>query len=189
MKKLSIYAGLIALSVTSAATVYAAPGAKADQDGTRVVTKAEAMAAGDARFARMDANQDGMLNAADKKAMMAKRFSEMDADNNGSVSQAEFIAMQEARADTRKDRRAARMERGKMAGQGGRRGGRAMGMMARAEVNGDKAVSQSEFRAAMEARFTKADANKDGSITAEERQAVRKGRWGGRNAPAQSDAG
>ena len=189
MKKLSIYAGLMALTVTSAAAVYAAPGAKADQDGNRIVTKAEAMAASDARFARMDANQDGMLNAADKSAMMAKRFAAMDADKNGSVSEAEFMAMHEARADRREDRQAKRMERGKMGAQGGRRGGRAMGMMARADTNGDKAVSQAEFRTVMEARFTRVDANKDGSISAEERQAGRKGKWGGRTAPMQPDAG
>ena len=47
MKKLSIYAGLMALSIGSATALYAAPRGMADQDGNRVVTKAEAMAAAD----------------------------------------------------------------------------------------------------------------------------------------------
>ncbi|WP_353205993.1 hypothetical protein [Sphingorhabdus sp.] len=47
-------------------------------------------------------------------------------------------------------------------------------MMARADINGDKAVSQAEFRAAIDARFSKADANQDDSISIEERQAARK---------------
>ena len=168
MKKLSIYAGLMALSVTSAAALYAAPG-KADQDGDRIVTKAEAMAAGDARFAKMDA------------------------DNNGTISQAEFMAIHEAGAERREDRREKRMERRgadmREGRQGGRRGGGAMAMMARADTNGDKAVSQAEFRAAIEARFAKADTNQDGNITTEERQAGRKGKWGGRMAPAQPNGG
>jgi hypothetical protein len=51
-----------------------------------------------------------------------------------------------------------------------------MDKMARADSNGDKAISQSEFLAAAEARFAKADTNKDGSITPDERRAGRQGR-------------
>jgi EF hand len=60
-------------------------------------------------------------------------------------------------------------------------------MMARADTNGDKAVSQAEFRAAAEARFTKADANNDGTISADERKAGR-GKWRDRQV-APADAG
>lgn len=187
MKKLSIYAGLMALSVTSAAALYAAPG-KADQDGNQIITKAEAIAAGDARFDKMDATKDGILDEADQTAMMAQRFAKMDTDKNGSISQTEFMAGHEARADRREDRSAKRMEHGKMGAHGGRRGG-GMAMMVRADTNGDKAVSQAEFRAAVEARFTKADTNGDGSISADERKARRKGNWGGRMAPAQPNGG
>lgn len=188
MNKLSIYAGLLAISVTSAAALYAAPGAKDDQDGNQIISKAEAMAAGDSRFAKMDANNDGTLNAADRTAMMTKRFAKMDSDNNGSISQDEFMASHEAGAERREDRRAKRAERGKMGAQGGR-GGRAMAMMGRADTNGDKAVSQAEFHAAMEARFAKADVNQDGSLTREERQEVRKGKWRTRMAPAAQPSG
>ena len=62
MKKISIYAGLMALSAMSASAIYAAPDGRADQDGDRVVTKAEAMAAADARFAKMDANGEVNLS-------------------------------------------------------------------------------------------------------------------------------
>ena len=44
MKKLSIYAGLMAFSAMSASAIYAAPRGMADKDGDRIVTKAEAMA-------------------------------------------------------------------------------------------------------------------------------------------------
>jgi Ca2+-binding EF-hand superfamily protein len=187
MKKLSIYAGLMTLSAMSASALYAAPDRRADQDGNRIITKAEAMAAADAHFAMMDANADGMLNKGDKAAMLAKRFAAIDTDKNGSISQAEFMAAHEMRGERRADRREKRMEHGKMGKRHKREGGRdgRMDIMARADSNGDKAISQPEFRAAAEARFAKADTNKDGRITPDERKAGRKGRWHGPMAPAQ----
>lgn len=198
MKSFSIYAGIAALAVTSAAVLYAAPGDMPGRDAQRAVTKAEAMKMGDASFAKMDANGDGMLNAADRAAMMSKRFAAIDTDKNGAISEAEFMAMHETRADRRGERRGKAMERGMlgepgmMGAHGGHRGGRgggAMGMMKRADINGDQAVSQAEFRAAVEARFAKADTNNDGTISAEERQANRKGKWRERMAPGRPDAG
>jgi EF hand len=179
MKKTNIFAAVIAVSLTSAA-LYAAPGV-APANG-KAVTKAEMLATADARFAKMDANGDGMINEADKAAMVAKRFANMDADKNGSLTQAEFVAAHEARADKREDRREKRMSRGKAEGKMGRHGGRhggGMKMMARADTNGDKAISQAEF--------AKADANNDGTISADERKAGR-GKWRDRQA-APADAG
>jgi Ca2+-binding EF-hand superfamily protein len=163
----------------------------ADQDGDRVVTKAEAMAAADAAFTKMDANADGTLNEGDKTAMLAKRFAAIDTDKNGAISQAEFMAAHEMLGERRMSRREKRMEHRKMGKRHAREGGRdgRMDIMARADSNGDKAISQSEFRAAAEARFAKADTNKDGSISPDERKAGRKGRWNGRMAPAQPNGG
>ena len=151
MNKLSVYAGLMILSVSSAGVLHAAP-VKADADRNRIVTKAEAIAAADARFAKIYANGDG------------------------SISQSEFMAIHEAGAERRADRRKKRMKRIGAGMREGRQPPRlgAMVMMARADINGDKAVSQAEFRAAIDARFSKADANQDDSISMEERQAVRK---------------
>jgi len=99
MNKLSIYAGLMILSVSSAGVLHAAP-VKADADGNRTVTKAEAIAAADARFAKIDVNGDGTLNAADRTAMMAKRFAIIDTNSDGSISQSEFMAnMKQAQTD------------------------------------------------------------------------------------------
>ncbi len=175
MNKLSIYAGLMILSVSSAEVLHAAP-VKADEDGNRIVTKAEAIAAGDVRFAKIDVNGDGTLNAADRTAMMAKRFAIIDTNSDGSISQSEFMAIHEAGAERRADRRKKRMERigaGMREGRQPRRLG-ALVMMTRADINGDKAVSQAEFHAAIDARFSKADANQDDSISMKERQAARK---------------
>ena len=76
-----------------------------------------------------------------------------------------------------------------MRGHHGKRGGHGM-MMARADTDGDKAVSQAEFQAAALARFDAADANKDGQVTAEERAAQREawkakaGEWRAKRAAA-----
>jgi len=177
MKKLSLYAGIMVLSVTCAAALHAAP-VKADSDGNLIITKAEAIAAADARFAKIDVNGDGTLNAADRTAMMAKLFVMMDSDKNGAISQSEFMAAHEAGAERRAYRRERRMERIGASMREGRQRGRfgAIPMIARADTNGDKAVSQAEYRAAIEARFSKADANQDESISIEERQAARQTR-------------
>jgi len=177
MKKLSLYAGLMVLSVTSTAALHAAP-VKADSDGNHIITKAEAMAAADARFAKIDVNGDGTLNAADRTAMMAKLFVMMDSDKNGAISQSEFMAAHEAGTERRADRRERRMERIGASMREGRQRGRVgtIAMMARADTNGDKAVSQAEYRAAIDARFSKADANQDDSLSIEERQAAHKKR-------------
>ena len=177
MNKLSIYACLMVLSVTSVAAVHATP-VKADSDGNRVITKSEAIASANARFAKIDVNGDGTLNAADRTAMIAKLFANIDTDKNGAISQSEFVVAHKAGAERRADRRERRLERIGASIREGRQRTRigAMAMMARADTNRDKAVSQAEYRAAIDARFSKADANQDDSLSIEERQAAHKKR-------------
>ncbi|MBA4307412.1 MAG: hypothetical protein C0429_11820 [Sphingopyxis sp.] len=182
MDRTKIFAGLLAVSLTSAA-LYAAPGMKADADGDKNVTKAEALAQADARFAKMDANGDGTLNSADRTAMAKKHFAEMDADKNGSINESEFMAAHEARLAARRDRHVQRMDKANADAGGERRerhvgghGRSGMKMLALADTNGDKAVTQAEFRKAAETRFAKADTNNDGTISAAERKSMRKDR-------------
>lgn len=187
-KKISLFALGAALI---AVPVLAAPGgAKGDTDGNGTLTRAEAQAHATQRFAKMDFNKDGKIDAADRTAkraeMQAKKFTALDTDGNGSISQAEWNNQGAERGAKRAERVAKRAEAGE-AGEGkrpgmrgdGKRGGRhAMhgGMMGKADTNGDKAISQAEFQTAALARFDAADANKDGQVTAEERKAQR-GEW------------
>ncbi len=190
-KKVSLLAlGAALLAVP----VLAAPGgtAKGDAGGNGVLTRAEAQANAAQMFARMDANKDGKLDAADRSAQHAERqakmFASLDADGNGSISKAEWDQHSADRAAKRAERgekRAAAGEAGDgkrdgmRGGHHGKRGGHyGMGgrMMGKADTDGDKAVSQAEFQTAALARFDAADANKDGQVTAEERQAQR-GAW------------
>ncbi len=190
MNKTKIFSALLAASLTSVA-LYAAPALTAD--GT---TKTEAMAKADAMFTKMDVNNDGTLNQADKAAKLKEHFAEMDADKNGAINEAEFITAHEARAEKREDRREMRGDRkGPDDHDGHRMGGHGKGgmkMLAMADANGDKAVTKAEFRTAAEARFTKADTNNDGSISADERKAQRAdkrgGKWGDRPAAAPAPA-
>ena len=156
-----------------------------DADGNGVLTRAEAQAAATQMFAKMDANKDGKLDAADRAArhaaMQAKRFAALDANSDGSISKAEWDqhgADRAAKRAERGEKRAAAGEarqgkRHAMRGHHGMRGDHGMMMKADADADGDKAISQAEFQTAALARFDRLDANKDGQVTAEERQAQR----------------
>jgi EF-hand domain pair/EF hand len=157
------------------------------------------------RFANMDTNKDGQLtkseldaahaarNGADwngragnrmanmteeqKAEWQAKRaerqanhFAMMDTDKNGALTETEFIAGHAAMKD-------GHGRRGKHKGQ---RGGM---MMERADTNGDKAISKSEFTTAAMGRFDRMDADKNGVISATERQAM-KGKRGAKRGMA-----
>src|SRR3546814_6385629 len=103
-----------------AAPVFAAPGGRTgDADGNGVLTRAEAQAHATDRFAKMDTNKDGKIDAADRQAaraaMQAKRFAAFDANSDGSISKAEWDqhgADRQAKRTERKDQRAAAGEAG-----------------------------------------------------------------------------
>ncbi|MDK2761303.1 MAG: hypothetical protein KYX64_08075 [Sphingopyxis sp.] len=180
-----------------AVPVLAAPSGTADGDG--VLTRAAAQTNAAQMFARMDVNKDGKIDAADRAArraeMQEKMFASLDTDGNGSISKAEWDKRGADRAAKRAEhgkkcedpkcddatKKAGDGQRhamrgghhGKGGGDHGMTGGR---MMAKADANGDKAISQAEFQAAALARFDAADANKDGQVTLEERKAQR-GEW------------
>jgi EF hand len=134
-------------------------------------TRSDAEAKAKAYFARVDADKDGMATAAEFEAARdAKRderrdmaFDRLDADKNGQISRAEF----DAGADARMERRGeAKKERrgGGMRGQGNRF----------VKLDGDKSggVSEAEMLGSVMKRFDASDANKDGTVTREERRAA-----------------
>ena len=180
-----------------AVPVLAAPGgARGDADGNGTLTRAEAEAHATQMFARMDANKDGKIDAADRTAkraeMQAKMFERIDADKDGSISRAEWDQHGADRAGKRAESGDKRTEAGEgrkgkrhaMRGHHGKRGGHHAMMMGKADTDGDKAISQAEFQTAALARFDAADANSDGQVTADERQAQRAAWRAKRAAPA-----
>ncbi len=182
---LTLGAALIAVPVLAAPGA----GARGDADGNGTLTRTEAQAHAAEKFAKLDANKDGKLDAGDRAAkraeMQAQMFERLDANKDGSISKAEWDQHGADRAAKRGEKRADAGERGEggrhaMRGHHGKRGGgHGMGegrMMARADTDGDKAISQAEFQTAALARFDAADANKDGQVTAAER-AVQREAW------------
>ncbi len=181
----------LAIGLTLATTALAGT-AWADQAARRAAppaesTRAEAQSRAIAAFTQADVNKDGKLDRADFEARREARrnamFDRLDTDRNGQLSRAEFTAAAPRGPDGHKGREGWGHRRGP-GGHGSHGGpGRA------ADGNKDGAVSQAEFVAAALSRFDSTDANKDGKVTAEERQAARDARraeWrakGGRDAP------
>lgn len=169
----------IATAVLATAGFAVAAPAIAQAGAKRDMTRAQVEATAAEHFARMDANGDGVLNAADREARRAKMFDRLDADNNGSISEAEFAARHAARGD-RAHAGHQRMEGGKRGGMKGHRTGGHRGMMGgrmamarMADTNNDNAISRAEFTAAALKRFDRADADNNGTVTQAERQAAR----------------
>lgn len=153
--------------------------ARLDTDGNGEVSQAEMQANAEQRQARMAERRERRAErraerAPERAERMAERrearFARLDTDSNGALSQAELAAARERRAEARAERRAAGDARN---GQRMKRGGMMQGMVRQADTNGDRAISRAEFDAAVTAHFTRLDANRDGTVTVEERRAAR----------------
>jgi Ca2+-binding EF-hand superfamily protein len=172
MKKLTL--GLTVAALALAGTAYAAPGeARRDAPRDGVTTRAEVEARAADTFTRLDVNRDGKIDRSDREqrraSMLDARFDRLDANSDGQLSKSEFAS----RAALAQGREGSELRHGK----GHRRGHgmRHMGMRNGAGhgAGADGAVTQAEFAAAALQRFDRMDANHDGSVTAEERQAMR----------------
>ena len=147
--------------------------ARADADGDGRISQAEFVAGRVSRLTAVDANGDGTVTpeemAAAREARQAGRadnhFARLDADGNGAVTRAEYDAAREARSE----RRAERGDRGPRRGMRGPGRGQRWGGGERGPV----VIAEAEAR--MADGFARLDANSDGFVTAEERQAARQG--------------
>lgn len=157
-----------------AASLAAVQGAPMRPDRDADVTRAQVIERVDERFARLDANNDGRFTPEEGRALHERRRGEManrvfdriDADRNGSISREE---MSQARAQ-RGARRGQRMAAGP-----GMRGRRMMRRqrMAMHMFGEDGVATREEFRQRALERFDRADADRNGTLTAEERRAAR----------------
>ena len=169
----------VTLSLATAALVGAAGVAYAqadpEADQRPALTRSEVEQRSAEAFARMDANDDGVLNQADRDARRKAAFDRVDADGSGAISFEEFSARHEQRQELRGERRG-----GPRLGM--RRGRPGSPRLARAaDANRDGTVTQAEFTNAAFARFDRIDVDKDGTISDSERPArrMRRGRDAG----------
>jgi len=181
MKTVFLLTGAALLAVASPA---AAQGPRGDRDAA--VTRDQVIARVDERFERLDANDDGRFTPEEARALGEQRraqraermFDRLDLDRNGSITREE---MSQARAQ----RQADRGERGAEAGPGmrGHRGmrgmrghgrrGFAMGMRSGRMFGEQGFATREQFRERALARFDRADADHDGTLTAAERREAR----------------
>lgn len=175
----------IALSVGALALAGAV--AANDDREREPMTRAGAETRANETFTRLDVNADGVLTKADREAgreaRVAEYFTRADSDRNGQLSLAEVTASRETRREDRRERfaeRRAEHPRGegqrddRRWGRGGRHG--LHGLTRSADSDGDEQISHAEFNTAALARFDRADADSDGTVTRDERRAAFRGR-------------
>lgn len=151
----------------------------ANADGR--LTKAEFDTAQRARFGEIDGNKDGFTTPEEMQAAIEarrassgkERFAALDTDRNGQLSPTEFEAARER--GPRRD--GPRMRMGGRGGPDGPGGPGGFGRGGRIGLDGDNdgRISFAEFSARGTETFTLADANKDGTVTIAELQALPRG--------------
>jgi Ca2+-binding EF-hand superfamily protein len=104
-------------------------------------------------FDGADTNADGQITAEEFSQNQVKRFKSLDVDGDGFLTPADRASAGAAR----------------LAGRRGNNGGE---LLARLDADGDKKVSQTEFNTATQARFAKADADHNASVSLAELQAL-----------------
>jgi len=181
-KIMFITAGAGIATIAAAAGIALAQPAAAP-DGPRAgrdVTRQEVIDRVEQRFTQLDGNRDGRVTPDERRAAAERRrsertdrmFARLDADNNGSITREE---MREGRMRGRRGMRTACGPDGagvegrggferRGPGMGGRRGG------------GAREFTREEMRERALARFDRVDANRDGTLTAEERRQARDAR-------------
>lgn len=189
--KTALFAGVAAAVLTAALPVLAAP-APPDTSAAgaaHVITFAQAKAAADTLWDRMDVNHDGKVDAADHDARLLERFAKWDTNHDGVISKDEFLARARAREEQWHGRHPDgpdgwhKGEEGHPGHDGpGRRPGGivAMAIIAPAfhDARQQGVITRVAFDAAVKARFDTLDANHDGTVTREELRAAWHSGWG-----------
>lgn len=191
MKRSFPLAGAV-LAACFTATAFAQSDAPPPADGHRPHmqaprTRAETAARVRANFARLDANEDGVLtqdelrphgpSPTERQAMRDRMFAAMDKDGNGQISKAEFDGFH---ADHGRHRRGGKPEENAEANgrpDGGMRHHDWHRMMAgmmfrRADADHDGKVTLAEAEKAALDRFDRIDTDHDGTISDAEREAA-----------------
>jgi len=174
MNKLTILAGTALLATAGAALEQPGIGPRGERGAD--LTRQQAVERADRLFARLDLDNDGRATAEEARQAAQQRraeragrmFERLDANRDGSVSRAEF---DQARAQ-RAEQRAERGRRGPRMGMRGLRHG-GPGMRAGRMFGEQGFVTREQMRERALARFDRLDADRDGTVTADERRQAR----------------
>lgn len=194
MNKLTFLAGAALLAAAAGAALAQGPERRPERNAD--VTRAQAIERADRMFARLDANNDGRFTPDEARQqgeqrraqMMTRMFDRLDINHDGNISRDEMAQAHRGGpggpggpgAEGGPPPGGPGMHRRGPGGPGGR-GGQGMGG---ARMFGEQGfVTREQFRERALARFDRADANRDGTVTAAERQALRGRRGPGMDAP------
>ena len=172
--RLAAGAGALALAGTALA---ATDGPRARFDPATSVSRADMVAMMTRQFDRIDANQDGMIDAAEMaahRAQMHERRAQRRAERMAARQSAAAPAGEAATDAAATARREALAKFAKARAEAGK--ARAELGFAMRDADGDGLISRDEFAAPALQRFDRADANSDGILTPEERAAMREAR-------------
>jgi EF-hand domain pair/EF hand len=188
MTKFTILSGAALLTVAGVALAQPGPGERPDRNAD--VTRQQVIDRVDQRFARIDADHDGRFTPEEARAMGEQRrgemrqhmFERLDANHDGNISRDEFAqahAMRGGRGGPH--RRMMRMGPppggpggpGMGPPPGGPDGPRGPGMRDHGMFGEQGFLTREQMRERALARFDRADANHDGTLTAAERQQAR----------------
>ena len=176
MNKLTIFGGAALVALAGAAI--AQDEARPRFDRNADVTRQQVIEHVDRRFARLDLDNDGRATVEEARQAHQQRraehagrmFDRMDANDDGSVSRAEF---DQARAERAERRAGAGEHRGMRHGRRGMHGMRG----GHGAMFGEQGfITLEQMRARALERFDRADANRDGTLTADERRQAREQR-------------
>lgn len=146
--------GLIAGSIALAVSIGAPASAQTAPGARSAMTRADLQKQLETRFDALDTNKDGSISAEERKAGMdarrARMFARADKDGNGSISREEFDS--------------ARRGPGKRGPGSVRPAGQRMA---------DASMTKADFVNRRLAMFDRVDTNRDGTISPQERAAMR----------------
>lgn len=187
MNKFVLMTGAALVATATAALAQPAEGPRRDRNAD--MTREQVVARVDQRFARLDVNRDGQFTREEARQVRAqrreqraeRRFDRLDADRDGSITREEMTQARAQRAEQRAERRAARMAaRGDQGAQAEHRGRRVMrhgprrGAAMGARMFGEQGfVTAEQMRERALARFDRIDADRNGTVTAAERDQAR----------------
>jgi phage gpG-like protein len=158
-------AGIVSAALAGTALAAAPGGKRAGYDPAQPTARADVLAKANARFDRIDTDNDGMIDAAEMTAHREQMKERM----------AKAMAAREARM-TDEQKATWRERRAERTGWAARGTGEGGNWLARMDTDNDGMISRDEFTAPALKRFDRADADGDGIVTPEERAAAREAR-------------